>query len=170
MKGQLIPNLLVEDIFQIPLADLKERGIHALFFDLDNTLVEWNALTVTDDIVAWFAALPDAGFEAMILSNNSAARIAPVAERLAIPYWPRAGKPGAAGARAAAVQLGAAARQCALVGDQIMTDIRAGNRAGFYTILVPPISRREFIGTKLNRQIEKLIYRHYLRQRHRYRR
>ena len=36
----------------------------------------------------------------------------------------------------------------AVVGDQLFTDILGGNRNGMYTILVTPISKQEFIGTK----------------------
>ncbi|MDO8588170.1 MAG: YqeG family HAD IIIA-type phosphatase, partial [Armatimonadota bacterium] len=38
-----------------------------------------------------------------------------------------------------------------------LTDIFGGNRAGLYTILVPPMHPREFIGTKLSRIVEWLL-------------
>lgn len=166
--ANLIPDEIVDDLFHIPLAALKERGIDVLFFDLDNTIVEWNDMEVGEEIVDWFQELKEQGFQAMILSNNSEQRIAPVASRLKIPFMARAGKPRPRGALRAAASLNAEPSRCAMIGDQIMTDIRAGNRAGFYTIMATPISKREFIGTKINRQIEKLIFRRLNRQ-HKYR-
>jgi predicted HAD superfamily phosphohydrolase YqeG len=44
-----------------------------------------------------------------------------------------------------------------MVGDQLFTDIWGGNRLGIYTIWVRPMHPREFIGTKLSRQVEKWL-------------
>ena len=47
--------------------------------------------------------------------------------------------------------------EIAVVGDQLFTDVLGGNRAGMYTILVTPIHKHEFIGTKLVRLFERII-------------
>jgi hypothetical protein len=47
--------------------------------------------------------------------------------------------------------------QTAVIGDQLFTDILGGNRMGMLTILVTPISRREFFGTRLMRLVETLF-------------
>jgi predicted HAD superfamily phosphohydrolase YqeG len=47
-----------------------------------------------------------------------------------------------------------------MVGDQLFTDIVAGNRLGLRTILVNPLSPREFFGTSLvSRRLERLVLR-----------
>jgi hypothetical protein len=47
-----------------------------------------------------------------------------------------------------------------MVGDQLFTDMVAGNRVGLTTVLVNPLADKEFIGTKLiSRNAEKLILR-----------
>jgi len=47
-----------------------------------------------------------------------------------------------------------------MVGDQLFTDIRAGARAGVKTILVNPLTTRDFIGTKLvSRTLENIVLR-----------
>jgi predicted HAD superfamily phosphohydrolase YqeG len=48
-----------------------------------------------------------------------------------------------------------------VVGDQVFTDILGGNRSGLFTILVKPLARREFVGTKINRTLELIIL-HFL--------
>jgi len=58
--------------------------------------------------------------------------------------------------------MGVSGDQAAVIGDQIFTDILGGNRAGLYTILVKPLARREFMGTKIARSLELLVLR-YLR-------
>jgi predicted HAD superfamily phosphohydrolase YqeG len=60
--------------------------------------------------------------------------------------------------------MGVTAAQTAVVGDQIFTDILGGNRAGLYTILVKPLARREFVGTKINRTLEIFILHILLRK------
>jgi len=47
--------------------------------------------------------------------------------------------------------------QVAVVGDQVFTDILGGNRLGLYTILVCPLNKKEFIGTRVVRQVEKAV-------------
>ena len=49
--------------------------------------------------------------------------------------------------------------QIALVGDQLLTDVACGNRAGFTTFVVKPINPDELWITKWNRNYEKLLYR-----------
>jgi len=46
-----------------------------------------------------------------------------------------------------------------VVGDQIFTDIFGGNRMGLYTVLVSPLSKREFIGTRFMRLAERIVLR-----------
>ena len=48
--------------------------------------------------------------------------------------------------------------------DQLFTDILGGNRAGLFTILVVPLDRREFFGTKISRMMEKLVMHKIRRQ------
>ncbi|MFN3283017.1 MAG: HAD hydrolase-like protein, partial [Pseudothermotoga sp.] len=44
-----------------------------------------------------------------------------------------------------------------MIGDQIFTDVLAGNWLGVYTIKVKPLSNKEFIGTKILRVFERVI-------------
>jgi predicted HAD superfamily phosphohydrolase YqeG len=53
--------------------------------------------------------------------------------------------------------MGTPARQTALIGDQLFTDILGGNLVGMYTILVDPLSSQEFPTTKLVRRLERLV-------------
>ena len=44
-----------------------------------------------------------------------------------------------------------------MVGDQLMTDIRAAKRAGIKSILVKPLVENDSIKTKINRYREKKV-------------
>ncbi|HXG24870.1 MAG TPA: HAD hydrolase-like protein, partial [Chthonomonadales bacterium] len=66
-------------------------------------------------------------------------------------------KPRKRGFIEAMKELGVDSSKTAMIGDQMFTDVLGGNRAGVYTVLVRPIARREFIGTKVSRAVEKAL-------------
>lgn len=155
----LYPRIYVDSLFDIPLDDLRQQKTCAFIMDLDNTITEWNSDELGAEVLEWFTLIKAEGFRACILSNNSEKRIKGVADQLDIPFLSRAVKPRRAAFRRAVEIMGVHPDQTAVVGDQIFTDILGGNRAGLFTILVKPLARKEFIGTKINRALEKLILR-----------
>jgi predicted HAD superfamily phosphohydrolase YqeG len=71
-----------------------------------------------------------------------------------------ASKPRRRGLRIALSLLGTAPAETAMVGDQLFTDVLAGNRLGLTTILVNPLTPAEFLGTRLiSRTAERLVLR-----------
>jgi len=158
----LRPQLYVGSLLDIPLDKLRTRNISAFIVDLDNTITEWNSRELRTEIINWFNSIKSQGFQACILSNNNEQRIQEVAVRLGIPFIHRAKKPLRRSFHQALEIMGVSGDQAAVIGDQIFTDILGGNRAGLYTILVKPLARREFMGTKIARSLELLVLR-YLR-------
>lgn len=153
------PNLMVRDLFALPLKELKAKGIKYLLFDVDNTIVPYNSQGLTEDTAAWFKTAKSFGFTMGILSNNKAERLAPLAEKLDIPFIERSKKPTSRGAKRAMRLFNATPAETALIGDQLITDILCGNRMGFYTIVVEPINKNELWITRFNRNFERMIYR-----------
>lgn len=153
------PDLYVPSLWTIPLAMLKDRGIRGLIIDLDNTVTEWGRATLNPEVRAWFARLKEVGLKACLVSNNRDARVQKVALALGIPGISRAGKPRRRAFYQAMVALGTGAGDTAVIGDQVFTDVLGGNRLGLFTVLVQPIDRHEFIGTRMVRQVEKLVTR-----------
>ncbi len=157
MLELLYPRYYVDTLLDIPLDKLKSQNISAFIVDLDNTITEWNSSELRIEVEDWFRMIKAKGFKACILSNNGEERIRRVAERLDIPFIHRAAKPRRGAFRRAVQILGVPASQTAVVGDQIFTDVLGGNRTGLFTILVKPLARREFIGTKINRTLELFV-------------
>jgi hypothetical protein len=164
MKNLLYPRIYVDSLLDIPRDKLRERNISAFIIDLDNTITEWNSNELRSEVEDWFVLIKAEGFKACILSNNGEQRIQKVADRLGIPFIHRAGKPRRRSFFSAVVLLGVRPDEAAVVGDQIFTDILGGNRAGLFTILVKPLARREFLGTKINRTLELFVLRYLLRR------
>ncbi len=157
MWRYLCPRQFVEDIHQIDLAELKKAGVKGIITDLDNTLVPWNDSAVYPEVVEWIDELKKSGFQVCIVSNNHSRRGEELSEAFDVPAIWRAVKPRRWAFRKAIAMMDLKPEQVAVVGDQVFTDILGGNRLGLYTILVQPINKREFIGTKFMRQLEKAV-------------
>ena len=163
LKSLLTPSYIVRHVCDVPAAFFAERGIRAVVTDLDNTLLPWHGTeTAEADVASWLAGLRDAGIGVCLASNTRRpARLQRLAESWGILHVPgNAGKPGTSGLRHALQLLGATHQEAAMVGDQLFTDVLAGNRLGLLTVLVNPLSPREFIGTRyISRNLERLVLR-----------
>lgn len=164
MLSRLRPQLFLESVHQIDLRLLRRHGIRGVILDLDNTLAGWRAPHPTSDVLRWLKRLHGAGVRAVILSNNRTKRVERFASDCSIPFIPNAGKPRARNFKRAIELLGTSVRDTAVIGDQVFTDILGGNRLGLFTILVSPVNREEFIGTKAVRRVEGVVLRHFGRR------
>ena len=141
------PDMKYKSITDIPLDQLKEHGIKGLLFDLDNTITEWHKDDVAEGIRQWLLYLQEQGFSACIVSNNNKQRVKKLAGQLGLPCLFSAAKPRRKSYRQAAALLKLQPQQLAMVGDQLLTDVLGGNRAGLTTIFVKYIHPREHWGT-----------------------
>ncbi len=153
----LFPKKHLNSIFELDPQELKELGIKGIIADMDNTLVPWNDRTVQPRLSRWLADLKEKGFRVCIVSNNTADKGGELARQLDIPAFWYAIKPRRRAFRKALREMNLAAKEVAVIGDQIFTDVLGGNRMGLYTILVTPISDKEFIWTRLMRRLERLV-------------
>ncbi|MCW5848583.1 MAG: YqeG family HAD IIIA-type phosphatase [Anaerolineae bacterium] len=159
MLKPFVPNLLVHAVHNISLDELRARDIRGLLFDLDNTLLAHYGNEFTAEVTGWIQQVRDQGFQVCIVSNGPSHRTLLLADKLGVPGVPRSGKPRRRGLRRALDQLGLTPAQAAMVGDQIFTDVWAGNRLGLYTILVAPIEVREPWFIRIKRLLEVVVLR-----------
>ncbi len=153
-----MPDKVVDSIYHIDLEELKGAGIRAIIADLDNTLLPWDSSEIAAGLVDWVQKVKDAGLRLAILSNSfSPSRVETISSALDVLAVSKAIKPRRSGFRAIATRFGLEPRQVAVVGDQLFTDVLGGNRSGMYTILVTPMSRTEFFGTRIMRRLERLF-------------
>ena len=113
---------------------------------------------MTDGVLDWLERARSAGLRLCIISNSSKfRRVAGLSERLDIPAWARpSAKPFGSGFRRGLEMLGTPPEATAAIGDQIFSDVLGGNRNGLYTVFVEPMSRSEFVATKLVRVVERV--------------
>jgi HAD superfamily phosphatase (TIGR01668 family) len=157
MRRALSPNESHDSIFNIELDKLYRKGYRNILIDVDNTIIPWNADSVSVRLREWLGKCRNLGFTICLFSNNKSSRINRLATELKVLAVPKGGKPLKAAFRRALRHINGNPQNTIMIGDQIFTDIWGGNIMGLYTILVNPISTREFWGTKLNRFLEKKL-------------
>lgn len=155
------PDIYKKSIYDIDYEKLKKIGIRCLLFDLDNTLAPIDVLEPDKKLLDFFGYLESLGFKSIILSNSSKKRVTPFKERCNVDSSFHSYKPFRKKYRKVLDMFGYEDTEIACIGDQLLTDVYGANRMGFTSILVNPISEREYFGTKINRFIETILYRYY---------
>ncbi|MBE3577090.1 MAG: YqeG family HAD IIIA-type phosphatase [Limnochordales bacterium] len=153
----LTPDLTVAAVPQIDPKKLWQEGRRGIILDIDNTITPWQADEPLPEVVEWVARAKQLGFRICLVSNAPARRVRHFARRLGVDHVLGGRKPGRRPFVAAGKLLGLSSEQVVVVGDQLFTDVVGGKRMGFYTILVDPISSREFCATRLSRRLEAVI-------------
>lgn len=134
---------------------LEELGVRAVLLDVDNTIATYTSHEPAPGAVEWARGLCDAGFRVVIVSNNYKKRVAPFAARFGLGYICFAMKPLPFGYIKAARQLKMKHRECAIIGDQIFTDVIGANLCGMKSVLLEPIEPEEGWTFKLRRYFER---------------
>lgn len=157
MKNRLKPDIFLNTVYELDTGVLKEKGIEAIIVDIDNTLVSWDTRLPDAKVIELIYGLAAEGFKICILSNNSRKRVEEFNRELKLPAIHKAVKPSKSAFRRAMRLMNSTAENTAVIGDQLFTDVLGGNRLGLLTILVAPISDKEFIWTRFVRKLEKLV-------------
>ena len=140
MPVSLIPHYLFERYDQIDPGWLARQGVTLLLSDLDFTLAPKSVRRPDDSLRAWIAALKAEGVAFMIVSNNrSGRRVTEFCAELGAPYQGHARKPSPKGLEAAMRRAGTDCRHTAMLGDKLLTDMLAANRAGVLPLMVEPV-------------------------------
>lgn len=154
------PYRYVARIDYIDLDELYSQGIRCILFDRDNTVVPRDSKVAPPEIMAWFDRARDLGMYICMVSNNiHSAAVEASATKLKSDVIHHAMKPFPCSIKAALRRGGVEAQQSVMIGDQVMTDVIAGNLAGVRTILVRPQCRTDLWYTHIFRLFEALILR-----------
>ena len=149
------PTALRERVTDISPDLLKSLGVKALLLDVDNTLATYTSHTPSQGSLEWVRAMEDAGFRMMIISNNFKERVSSFGAMFGLDTLSFAIKPLPVGYLRAARRLGVRCRECAVIGDQIFTDIIGANLCRMKYILLSPIEPEEGFTFKARRFLER---------------
>lgn len=140
MPISLIPHRVFDRYGDITPEYLQARGITLLLSDLDFTLAAKKTRKPDQALTDWIARLNAAGIQFMIVSNNrSGKRVTEFCADLGVPYQGHAQKPSPKGLEAAMERTGTDRKHTAMLGDKLLTDVLAANRAGVLALMVEPV-------------------------------
>ena len=160
----IYPKAYFKSVDKITIEFLKENEIKALILDVDNTLIDYYK-NMSDTTRNWAKSLKEKGIKLYILSNtNHKEKVEKVANELDIPYELFAKKPFKSGFLRVQKELKEESKNIGVVGDQIFTDIIGGNKCKMFTILVDPVTPKDYWYTAWKRPIENIIKNIYLKK------
>lgn len=134
---------------------LRRLGARAVLLDVDNTLATYTSHEPIKGALEWTRELIGAGYKVVIVSNNYKKRVSAFAARFGLPYISFAIKPLPFGYLRARRRLGVKRRACAIIGDQIFTDVVGANLCGMKSVLLAPIEPEEGFTFRVRRCLEQ---------------
>lgn len=152
------PSFYLKSVLSIDEEFLKRNGVTALVLDMDNTLSMHKNPAAEDGIPEWLDKMRTLGIKMRVVSNNTKGRVAPLAEKLGLSFTANGAKPLTFGITKAMKAMNAEKSETLVVGDQIFTDIIAGNLKGVRTVLVEPFHLENTWTFKLKRRLESLVF------------
>lgn len=152
------PKYTIDTIYHLDIDKLNQMGIKAVFSDLDNTLLAWNKFETAEEMNKLNLKLKKAGITLVVISNNNAERVGKVLDPYGIKFVAKSKKPLPFAITRQRKAMNLKKNQVMMVGDQLITDMQAGNLAGVETVLVKPLVETDKWNTRINRFFEKIIF------------
>lgn len=161
MRCSVFPDYYLASMYELPSLLLWQKGIRAIVFDIDNTIEAFDVPEPSETARRFFKELKREGFHMCVLSNNKGERVKRFAACLGIPAVSRGGKPFTKKLRWCMKKMGVSAKETALVGDQVFTDVLCANLASATSVLTKPLTERDQWITKIKRPAERQVLRVY---------
>lgn len=155
MNKKYIPFAYASSLYEIDIEFFKRLKIKTILTDLDNTLDSYKVKSPSKEAIELVKKFKDHGITIIIVSNNYHHRVEPYASALGVKMTSMNMKPFAFKIKKLLKEDNLKREETLLVGDQLLTDILAGNVAGLKTILVKPLTKEDQNFTKFRRIFEK---------------
>ena len=150
-----IPNEYKKDISSINFSELKEKGMEVFFFDLDNTLADYETHHATDELLKIINEIKGYG-RIILVSNNHKKRVTTYMRELDVEGIYDVRKPFISKILKYVKSNGVDLSKSVWIGDQVMTDLNVSHKLKVYSILVDPIKpSTERWYTRINRYFER---------------
>ena len=150
----LIPDYYFHSIHELDLTFFENLGIKGILFDIDNTLEPYETPVPSTQTIKLFKNLQDLGIKAAVISNNHEERVKKFCEALDVEYSFDSAKPSSKKILQAINKMKLELSDVIIVGDQLFTDIWAGNNTKIKSIFVDRINNNESFFIKLKRCLE----------------
>ena len=152
-----LPKEYHKSIYEIDFVSHMASGKNIIFFDLDNTIEDYDHYTPNERVIELFSRLKKLGYEILFISNNGKKRLKNFIDILDVKCFTHVRKPFTFKIKKYLKESNYSVENILFVGDQIVTDIKFSRKLGIYAILVDPINRStERWYTKINRFFENI--------------
>lgn len=163
--SKIIPDMYFNSFYDINPYNLLKKDICKLIVDIDGTILPVDDTHVTLKLYEKILDMKLCGLEICLVSNNNEERVIPVAKYLNVKYISNANKPlPEAYDKALKVLNEKDKSRVAMIGDQMLSDIKGANEYGIYSILVNPVSNHNNIKTGTQRVLQRRIENHLKRK------
>ena len=158
MIEKFVPDIFAQSIYRIDYKSLKKKGIELIIFDLDNTIAPITEDTPSKEAKNLIFELKDMGFTCILMTNAKKERAEKFRNGLEIDSCARAKKPFKKNYEKILKIYKTEPSKVAMIGDQLITDVLGANKMDITSILVNRICPKEYLGTRINRRIEKKLF------------
>ena len=134
------PDYNIKNIYAIDLNELKQKGINAILFDLDSTLMASKSGCYDQKTLDWLNDVKKDFFVGVVSNNHNPKYIEKVCSCTYFPIVFEAHKPDVKVAKSFMEKYGLKPKATCFVGDRPLTDILCGKRLGCTTIMVDSIT------------------------------
>jgi len=148
-----IPKMYLKDIFSIDYKKLINLGYKLIIFDLDNTIGRIDEEICSKETTDFLNAL-NKKIKIVVASNSLKSRVSKFCQNLSCDYFYLSLKPTTKVIKKISKKYQVDYKDMVIVGDQVVTDILAGNRLNLMTILVDKIGENDLKITGFNRKLE----------------
>ncbi|MBQ4150248.1 MAG: YqeG family HAD IIIA-type phosphatase [Clostridia bacterium] len=154
MPKTIVPDFVFDSFKDVSAEFLKKNNIKALLSDVDNTLSPYEHDVPNGEVKEWIKSLHENGIKIALVSNNNYERINKYNKEMKLVAYADAKKPSRKFYYRAASDLGVDIKDCAVLGDQLLTDCWSARRVGIKCIIVPPIKDKRDLFHRFKRAIE----------------
>ena len=144
MPFSLLPKVVTQAVTDLTPSYLHGKNIRLLMLDFDNTIVPYTTNIPTAKMQVWLETMMESDISICVVSNSKKDRVRKFCEQYGLDCITHARKPFSNGIRRCMDEYELSSEECALVGDQIFTDVLGANCAGVYSILVGAIHNHNF--------------------------
>ena len=157
----LKPDYNLKDIYEINFEELKSKGIKALLFDLDSTLMKSKSAAYAKKTLEWLSTFQKEFIVAVLSNNFNTEYIKKVQGQSTFDVLGACNKPNPKILLEYLENARIKPTEAVMIGDRPLTDILVGKRAGCMTILVGSINAaNEGAPTRFVRWLERLTIKH----------
>lgn len=130
MSLNLVPDRIINSIYELDGAQLYAAGVRLILADLDNTIARYGQPDPDEPLRLWVQGMREQGLTVFVLSNGRRPQRSKRFCTGFVPYISHASKPWPKNFRRAMEECGAAPEETIIIGDQIFTDVWGGHNAG----------------------------------------